>query len=69
MYSLITISNMTISQGLHQPQTTSEEDELIQILQNFWQLESLGIQQQSLSEQDEQVDILMSKKGAANVMS
>ena len=55
MHSLITIANMTISQGLHQPQTTSEEDELTQILQNFWQLESLGIQQQSSSEQDEKL--------------
>ena len=56
IYSLITISKMTISQGLlHQPQTTSEEDELTQILQNFWQLESLGIQQQSMCEQDEKL--------------
>ena len=55
MHSLITITNMTISQGLHQPQTTFEEDELTQIIQNFWQLESLGIQQQSSSEQDEKL--------------
>lgn len=55
MHSLITITNMTIIQGLHQLQTTSEEEELKQILQNFWQLESLGIQHQSLSEQDEKL--------------
>ena len=36
MYSLITITKMTIRQGLHQPQTTFEEDGLTQILQNFW---------------------------------
>ena len=53
MYSLITITIMTVSQGLYQPQNTSEEFELTQILQNFWQLGSRGIKQQSLSKQDE----------------
>ena len=49
-YNLITLTNLSISQRLHLPIATSEEDELTKILKNFWQLESLGIQPESLHE-------------------
>ena len=55
MYNLITINNMAISQRLHQPQATLEQDELIQILRNFWELKCLGIQSQTLPERHEEL--------------
>lgn len=52
-YSLITLTNLSISEQLHLPIATSEEDELTKTLKNFWQLESLGIQPESLPEPHE----------------
>lgn len=42
-HNLVTVTNLAISQGIHYPLTTSEDDALLCTLKCFWQLESLGI--------------------------
>ena len=49
-YGLVTVSNLAVSQGIHYPLSTSEDEALLGALKCFWQLESLGIAEEPTGE-------------------
>ena len=49
-HGLVTVSNLAVSQGIHYPLSTSEDEALLGALKRFWQLESLGIAEEPNNE-------------------